>query len=206
MNSIKRKSLIILLSSLILGLVGYASFLVYEVKNSDGSVTDNVYSVEFHYINDESIEKTFIYNDLEEDSYFDLPHLSYARKIFGGWSFKTKRETSLRDLDKTSIKYLKENYSNEFSLTNNNLKLYDVSHEVDSNHTLLNIEDNTENSLRYYLITESISNFNLFNIKYVYNSVFVNLIISNQTYDINSTFDLSPYGGKELNVVLNKII
>lgn len=205
MNSIKRKSMIILLSSLILNLVGYASFLVYEVKNSGVSVEDNVYSVEFHYINDESIEKTFIYNDLEEDSYFDLPHLSYARKIFGGWSFKTNRETSLRDLDKTSIKYLKENYSNEITFSTNKLKLYDVSHEVDSNHTLLSIEDNTENSLRYYLITESTSNFNLFNIKYVYNSVFVNLTINNLTYDINDTFDLSPYGGKELNVVLNKI-
>ena len=203
MNSIKRKSMIILLSSLILSLVGYASFLVYEVKNSDVSVKDNVYKVEFHYINDESIEETFIYSDLEEDSYFDLPHISYANKIFSGWSFKPNRETSLGDLNKTSIKYLKENYSLTFF--NNILKLYDVSREVDSNHTLLNIEDNTENSLRYYLMTESISNFNLFNIKYVYNSIFVNLTINNEVYDINDTFDLSTYGGKELNVVLSKI-
>ncbi len=201
MKKVIRYSLIASLSLLVISLVGYASFLVYEIKNSEIEVKDNTYSVKL-YKSNELIKE---YKELEEDSYFDLPKLSYDKTIFKGWSLNSNRDSSISKIDKISIKYLKETYPNELVINNNILNLYDVSYQFDNNHTLLNIIDNTDSpSTTYYLLTESISNFNLFNIKYVYKSTFVNLSINNEIYGINDTFDLSTYGGKELTILANK--
>lgn len=201
MKKVIRYSLIASLSLIVISLVGYASFLVYEIKNSEIEVKDNTYSVKL-YKSNELIKE---YKELEEDSYFDLPRLSYDKSIFKGWSLNSNRDSSISKIDKISIKYLKETYPNELVINNNILNLYDVSYQFDNNHTLLNIIDNTDSpSTTYYLLTESISNFNLFNIKYVYKSTFVNLSINNDIYGINDTFDLSTYGGKELTILANK--
>lgn len=201
MKKVIRYSLIISLSLLVISLVGYASFLLYEIKNSEIEVKDNTYDIKL-YKSNELIKE---YNDLEEDSYFDLPKLSYDKSIFKGWSLNSDRNSSISKIDKISIKYLKETYPNDFAIDNNILYLYDVSYQFDNNHTLLNILDNTDSpNSTYYLLTESISKFNLFNIKYVFKSTFVNLSINNVIYGINDMFDLSTYGGKELTVLVNK--
>ena len=201
MKKVIRYSLIASLSLLVISLVGYASFLVYEIKNSEIEVKDNTYSIKL-YKSNELIKE---YKELEEDSYFDLPKLSYDKSIFKGWSLNSNRNSTISKIDKISIKDLKETYLNDLVITNNTLNLYDVSYRFDNNHTLLEIKDNTESpNTTYYLLTESISKFNLFNIKYVYKSTFVNLSINDITYDINDTFDLSTYGGKELTILVNK--
>lgn len=201
MKKVIRYGLIVSLSLLVISLVGYASFLLYEIKNSEIEVKDNTYDIKLY----ESNELIKEYNDLEEDSYFDLPKLSYDKSIFKGWSLNSDRNSSISKIDKISIKYLRETYPNDFAIDNNILYLYDVSYQFDNNHTLLNILDNTDSpNSTYYLLTESISKFNLFNIKYVFKSTFVNLLINNVIYGINDMFDLSTYGGKELTVLVNK--
>ena len=82
MKKVIRYSLIASLSLLVISLVGYASFLVYEIKNSEIEVKDNTYSIKLFKSN-ELIKE---YKELEEDSYFDLPKLSYDKTIFKGWS------------------------------------------------------------------------------------------------------------------------
>lgn len=202
MNKVIRYSLISILSILVISSIGYASFLLYEIKNSDVEVINNIYSINL-YKDNELIKE---YKELEEDSYFDLPNLSYDKSLFKGWSLNKDRISSINKNDELSIKYLKEAYPNELNLVNNTLNLYDVSYNFDNNYTLLNILDNTTSAnITYYLLTESIKNFNLFNIKYLYKSTFVDLLINNKSYKINDTFDLTSYGGKELNVYINKI-
>lgn len=202
MNKVIRYSLISILSILVISSIGYASFLLYEIKNSDVEVINNIYSINL-YKDNELIKE---YKELEEDSYFDLPNLSYDKSLFKGWSLNKDRTSSINKNDELSIKYLKETYPNELNLVNNTLNLYDVSYNFDNNYTLLNILDNTTSAnITYYLLTESIKNFNLFNIKYLYKSTFVDLLINNKSYKINDTFDLTSYGGKELNVYINKI-
>ena len=47
--------------------------------------------------------------------------------------------------------------------------------------------------------------FNLFNIRYVYPSTFVNITINEVNYNINDMFDLTSYGGKTLEVFVTTI-
>ena len=204
-----RYSFIVITSFLLVSSIGYASFLVYKVSNSDSDIIDNTYDIIFHFrdFNDVQSEKTITFTDLEEDSYFDLPYLSYDTLTFSGWSpYVSRNPTISQDIHSISIKYIKETYT-DVTFTDNTLHLYALINSIDQNHCLLNITDQTGDSPTpntYHLLTKA-ENFSLFNISYVYPSTFISVTIEGQTKGINDTFDLSPYGGTTVDVLVNKL-
>ena len=178
--------------------------MINQIKDDSSKVIDNTYKVVLHYRdqNNVNLEVSTSIEGLEEDSYFDLPVLNYETLVFSGWSLYESRSSSI-DLKSINIKYVKENY-NDVSINDKTLNLYSIINNIDENHVLLKINDNTSTPLTYYMKTEA-KLFNLFNIRYVYPSTFVNITINEVNYNINDMFDLTSYGGKTLEVFVTTI-
>lgn len=199
-----RYILLSITSILLISTIGYSAFLINQIKDDSSKVIDNTYKVVLHYRdqNNVNLEVSTSIEGLEEDSYFDLPVLNYETLVFSGWSLYESRSSSI-DLKSINIKYVKENY-NDVSINDKTLNLYSIINNIDENHVLLKINDNTSTSLTYYMKTEA-KLFNLFNIRYVYPSIFVNITINEVNYNINDMFDLTSYGGKTLEVFVTTI-
>ena len=199
-----RYILLSITSILLISTIGYSAFLINQIKDDSSKVIDNTYKVVLHYRdqNNVNLEVSTSIEGLEEDSYFDLPVLNYETLVFSGWSLYESRSSSI-DLKSINIKYVKENY-NDVSINDKTLNLYSIINNIDENHVLLKINDNTSTPLTYYMKTEA-KLFNLFNIRYVYPSIFVNITINEVNYNINDMFDLTSYGGKTLEVFVTTI-
>lgn len=199
-----RYILLSITSILLISTIGYSAFLINQIKDDSSKVIDNTYKVVLHYRdqNNVNLEVSTSIEGLEEDSYFDLPVLNYETLVFSGWSLYESRSSSI-DLKSINIKYVKENY-NDVSINDKTLNLYSIINNIDENHVLLKINDNTSTPLTYYMKTEA-KLFNLFNIRYVYPSTFVNITINEVNYNINDMFDLTSYGGKTLEVFVTTI-
>ena len=202
MKKIVRYTLLGITSILLLSTIGYSAFIISQIRDESSEVIDNTYSVTFNYRDFASGgEVTNTITNIEEDSYFDLPVLEYENLVFSGWSLYESRSNALTTYN-TSIKTLKETYS-DLNLINNNLNLYSVINNIGKEEVLLEVTDNTSNSLTYFMKTKA-SMFSLFNIRYVYPSTFVNITINNTIYDINDEIDLTPYGGTTLDILVTK--
>lgn len=207
MKKISRYILIGITSIFILGSIGYSTFLISQISNDEGSAIDNTYNVIFHYkdLENATNDLTYTITGLEEDSYFDLPTLNYENKTFNGWSAYESRSSSI-SLNTINIKFIKDNFE-DIIIEDNTLNLYSIINDITDDKVLLRITDNTDSVLTYYLLTDA-SMFSLFNIRYVYNSTFVEVTISaiqSEPYLINDTVDLSDFGGRTIDVLLSLI-
>lgn len=209
MKRIVRYGLIFLTSIALVSSIGYSTFLIVEIQNSDSKISNNVYQITFNYLNpDNNVDEiSSVIPEVEEDSIFELPVLSYNQFFFHGWSFNSNRTSSI-NLTSTSIQDLKVRYPDTIKIDNYVLNLYAVVNHISENEVLLKITDNTETSSIYYMKTKR-SKFSLFNIKYAYNDAFVELSIkelsiNGETYNIDDVIDLSNYDGQELEIVVTK--
>lgn len=199
-----RIALIGIISLFLVTTVAYASFLVSQINNSDGNVIDNTYDIVFHYndIQNTDTVTTQTIIDLEEDSYFELPHLSYESLFFDGWSLDSNRQTSLTEWQ-TSVKDLKETH--HYEPINNQIDLYAVVNTVKPGMVLITITDETNSSLKHIMKVEATTTFSLFNISYALSSTFVDIKVGpDQTvYNVNDVIDITPYSGDRLEIVVS---
>ena len=208
MKKVLRNSLIFLTASLLVGAIGYSSFLIFEFRNKESQSIDNTFNVVLTHLNEDDTTNTdtITLKELEEDSYFDLPILSYDNMIFNGWSIKGV-EGSKIDTYVTSVKDLKTAYSN-LVIENNTLELEAIVNtisEVESK-VLLNITDSTDeaNPYTYYMIIDA-APFLIANIRYVYTEPFVEIRFNNRTVS-GDIFDATNYAGQTINVMIEPII
>ena len=200
-----RITLIGIISLFLVTTVAYASFLVSQINNSDGNVIDNTYDIVFHYndIQNTDTVTTHTISDLEEDSYFELPHLSYESLFFDGWSLDSNRQTPLTEWQ-TSVKDLKKNHHIE--PINNQIDLYAVVNTVEPGMVLITITDETtDSSLKHIMKVEATTTFSLFNISYALSSTFVDIKVGpDQTiYNVNDVIDITPYSQNRLDIVVS---
>ena len=199
-----RITLIGIISLFLVTTVAYASFLVSQINNSDGNIIDNTYDIVFHYndIQNTDTVTTQTIIDLEEDSYFELPHLSYESLFFDGWSLDSNRQTSLTEWQ-TSVKVLKDTY--DIEPINNQIDLYAVVNTVKQGMVLITITDETNSSLKHIMKVEATTTFSLFNISYALSSTFVDIKVGpDQTvYNVNDVIDITPYSGNRLDIVVS---
>lgn len=200
-----RIALIGIISLFLVTTVAYASFLVSQINNSDGNVIDNTYDIVFHY-NDIQNTDTVItqtISDLEEDSYFELPHLSYESLFFDGWSLDSNRQTSFLTEWQTSVKDLKETHHIE--PINNQIDLYAAVNTVKKGMVLIIITDETNSSFKHIMKVEATATFSLFNISYALSSTFVDIKVGpDQTvYNVNDVIDITPYSNNRLEIVVS---
>lgn len=199
-----RIALIGIISLFLVTTVAYASFLVSQINNSDGNVIDNTYDIIFHYndIQNTDTVTTQTISDLEEDSLFELPHLSYESLFFDGWSLDSNRQTSLTEWQ-TSVKDLKEKHDVE--PINNQIDLYAVVNTVKQGMVLITITDETNSSLKHIMKVEATTTFSLFNISYALSSTFVDIKVGpDQTvYNVNDVIDITPYSQNRLDIVVS---
>lgn len=199
-----RIALIGIISLFLVTTVAYASFLVSQINNSDGNVIDNTYDIVFHYndVQNTDTVTTQTIIDLEEDSYFELPHLSYESLFFDGWSLDSNRQNSLTEWQ-TSVKDLKKTYHIES--INNQIDLYAVVNTVKQGMVLITITDETNSSLKHIMKVEATTKFSLFNISYALSSTFVDIKVGpDQTvYNVNDVIDITPYSGDRLEIVVS---
>ena len=207
-----RYLLISLTSFILIGAIGYASFLSSKVDNSDGKILNNSYSINLYY-DDNTIE---VLSLLEEDSEFDLPILNYVDKTFLGWKIDVNNNEVI-PTNISSVKDIKE-YGGTFN-NNNEIDLYAyILDKIPDNKVLLNVTDNTPNKLNPYYILTNASIFSLFNIRYGYQNdqlIIIQIKTSNGTYltnplnnnesyfSINDTVNLSTYKKQVLDVVIS---
>lgn len=203
-NSV-RITLIGIISLFLVTTVAYASFLVSQINNSDGKVIDNTYDIVFHYndIQDTDTVTTQTIVDLEEDSYFELPHLSYESLFFDGWSLDSNRQTFLTEWQ-TSVKDLKKS-PYYYEPIKNQIDLYAVVNTVKPGMVLITITDETNSSLKHIMKVEATTTFSLFNISYALSSTFVDIKVGqDQTvYNVNDVIDITPYSGDRLEIVVS---
>ena len=204
MKKYLRNICIFILLLFLAGTVGYSSFLINVISNSEGSIINNTYNLIIHFENEDGSEEIIEYNILEEDSTFDLPLLSYENKVFNGRSLYKSRDISYDTTLNSSIKEIKQNFP-DVDLSNNELNVYAIINDIDSETVLLAISGNAiEASSQTYFLKTNAGKFNVFNIKYIYPPHFVSVTFNNVRYDVNSTIDLSPYGGQQVNVIANQ--
>lgn len=199
-----RITLIGIISLFLVTTVAYASFLVSQINNSDGNIIDNTYDIVFHYndIQNTDTVTTQTIIDLEEDSYFELPHLSYESLFFDGWSLDSNRQTSLTEWQ-TSVKDLKEKH--DYEPFNNQIDLYAVVNTVKPGMVLITITDETNSSLKHIMKVEATTTFSLFNISYALSSTFVDIKVGpdQKVYNVNGVIDITPYSGDRLEIVVS---
>lgn len=206
MKKVLRYSLIFLTASLLVGAIGYSSFLIFEFRNKESQAIDNTFNIVLNHLNEEDTTKndSIQIKGLEEDSYFDLPILSYDNMIFNGWSIKGV-EGSKIDTYVTSVKDLKTNYEN-FTIENNTIELEAIVNtvaEVESK-VLLEITDSTaDNPYMYYMIIDA-APFLVANIRYVYTEPFVEIRFDNRT--VGDVFDATAYAGKTVKVTIEPLV
>ena len=206
MKKVLRNSLIFLTASLLVGAIGYSSFLIFEIRNESSKAIDNTFNIVLNHLNEEDTTKndSIQIKGLEEDSYFDLPILSYDNMIFNGWSIKGV-EGSKIDTYVTSVKDLKTNYEN-FTIENNTIELEAIVNtvaEVESK-VLLEITDSTaDNPYMYYMIIDA-APFLVANIRYVYTEPFVEIRFDNRT--VGDVFDATTYAGKTVKVTIEPLV
>ena len=140
MKRIVRYGLIFLTSIALVSSIGYSTFLIVEIQNSDSKISNNVYQIIFNYADPDNNgdEISSVIPEVEEDSIFELPVLSYNQLFFHGWSFNSKRNSSI-NLTSTSIQYLKEHYPETTKIDNYVLNLYAVVNHISENEVLLKI-------------------------------------------------------------------
>lgn len=206
MKKVLRNSLIFLTASLLVGAIGYSSFLIFEFRNKESQAIDNTFNVVLSYLNEEDTANTdtITLKELEEDSYFDLPILSYDNMIFNGWSIKGI-EGSKIDTYVTSVKDLKTAYSN-LVIENNTLELEAIVNTVAGveSKVLLEITDSTaDNQYMYYMIIDA-APFLVANIRYVYTEPFVEIRFDNRT--VGDVFDATTYAGKTVKVTIEPLV
>ena len=203
------KFILISISLLIAGCtIGYSAFLISQLQNEEGEVIDSTYDVTFQFADPENTTNvtSITMSDLEEDSVFDLPVLTYDKLVFSGWSLESSASTNLipSDIKTYSIKQAKE--TNPEKIVENELTLFAVINNIDSNTVLLNIIDRTISSVgtSYLLKIDANKKFGLFNIRYALQSTNVSLTINGQPYDgsINSYYDFSTFAGHEVEIVI----
>ena len=199
-----RITLIGIISLFLVTTVAYASFLVSQINNSDGNIIDNTYDIVFHYndIQNTDTVTTQTIVDLEEDSYFELPHLSYESLFFDGWSLDSNRQTSLTEWQ-TSVKDLKEKH--DYEPIKNQIDLYAVVNTVKPGMVLITITDETNSSLKHIMKVEATTTFSLFNISYALSSTFVDIKVGpdQKVYNVNGVIDITPYSGDRLEIVVS---
>ena len=189
--------------------IGYSAFLISQLQNEEGEVINDTYKVTFQFTNPENTTDvtSFTMSDLEEDSVFDLPILTYDKLVFSGRSLVSSASTNLipSDIKTYSIKQAKE--TNPEKIIDNKLTLFGVVNNIDSNTVLLNIIDRTISSVgtSYLLKIDANKKFGLFNIRYALQSTNVSLTINGQPYDgsINSYYDFSGFGGDEVTIIVS---
>lgn len=206
MNKFVRIGLISAISIFLVSSIAYASFLVTEIYNDDASSIDNTYNINLHFTNPNNIQEelTETIEDIEEDSYFELPHINYDSLFFDGWSLDSKKQSALKEWQ-TSVKDLKTNYSLEQPIKKT-IDLYAVVNDVKQGMVLITVTDETNNSLKYFLKTEATETFSLFNISYVYPSTFVDIKVgdSQDVKTVNDVIDITPYSGNRLNITVSQ--
>ena len=208
MKKVLRYSLIFLTASLLVGAIGYSSFLIFEIRNENSEAIDNTFNIVLTHLSEEDTTKndSIQLNGLEEDSYFDLPILSYNNMIFNGWSIKGV-EGSKIDSYVTSVKDLKMAYA-DLTIENNTLELEAIVNTVDEveSKVLLNISDSTDenNPYTYYMIIDA-APFLIANIRYIYTKPFVEIRFNNRTVS-GDIFDAANYAGQTVNVTIEPLI
>ena len=204
MNKFVRIGLISAISIFLVSSIAYASFLVTEIYNDDASSIDNTYNINLHFTNPNNIQEelTETIEDIEEDSYFELPHLSYESLFFDGWSLDSNRQTSLTEWQ-TSVKDLKETHHIE--PINNQIDLYAAVNTVKKGMVLIIITDETNSSFKHIMKVEATATFSLFNISYALSSTFVDIKVGpDQTvYNVNDVIDITPYSNNRLEIVVS---
>ena len=203
------KFILISISLLVAGCtIGYSVFLISQLQNEEGEVIDNTYDVTFEFADPENTTTvtSITMSDLEEDSVFDLPILTYDKLVFSGWSLESATSTNLipSDIRTYSIKQAKK--TNPEKIINNELTLFGIINSIDSNTVLLKITDRTISSAgtSYLLKIDANKQFGLFNIRYALQSTNVSLTINGQPYEgsINSYYDFSSFAGHEVEIVI----
>lgn len=207
MNKLLRWSLIVITSVLLMTSIGLASFMVNVVTNEKSEVMDNTYDIVCHYFDEvTNKDSTIKFENVEEDSTFDLPILNYSTKDFKGWSLSAERNSTFDTTINNSIKEIKENFPNTI-IENKVLNIFAVAKNVDNNTVLLEINDQSisDDSQTYYMKTAA-SIFDIFKIKYAYPSPFVYVLFEGDTkrYTINETKDLSNEGGSTISVLVQR--
>lgn len=206
MKKVLRNSLIFLTASLLIGAIGYSSFIIFEIRNEESKAIHNTFDIVLTYKNQEDTSKidTITLNDLEEDSYFDLPILSYDNMAFNGWSIKGVNGTKI-DAYVTSVKDLKTAYS-DLVIESNTLELEAIVNtvaEVESK-VLLEITDNTaDNPYTYYMLIDA-APFLVANISYVYTEPFVKIWFNGAT--VGDVFPAQNYAGQTVKVTVEPLV
>ena len=199
-----RITLIGIISLFLITSVAYASFLVSQINNSEGGIIDNPYDIVFHYNDIQNTDNivTQTIQNVEEDSYFELPYLEYNSLFFDGWSLNSDRSVSLNELQ-TSVKDLKSIYN--VVPTNMQIDFYAVVNDVKQGMVLITITDTTNNSSKYIMKVEATSTFSLFNISYALSSTFVDIKVgSDETvYNVNDVIDITQYSGNRLEIIVS---
>lgn len=205
MNKFVRIGLISAISIFLVSSIAYASFLVTEIYNDDARSIDNTYDINLHFINPNNIQEelTETIEDIEEDSYFELPHLNYDSLFFDGWSLDSNKQSPLEEWQ-TSVKDLKANHSLE--PIKKTIDLHAVVNEVKLGMVLITVTDETNSSLKYFLKTEATETFSLFNISYVYPNTFVDIKVGEgqDVYTVNDFINITQYSGKKLNITVSQ--
>lgn len=204
------KIILISISLLIAGCtIGYSAFLISQLQNEEGEVIDNTYDVTFQFPVPENPKTvtSITMSDLEEDSIFDLPILSYDKLVFSGWSLESSTSTNLIPSDTKTYSIQQAKNTNPEKVIDNKLTLFAVVNNIDSNTVLLNIIDKTISSVgtSYLLKIDANKKFGLFNIRYALQSTNVSLTINGKPYDgsINSYYDFSEFGGEEVTIIVS---
>ncbi len=204
------KIILISISLLIAGCtIGYSAFLISQLQNEEGEVIDNIYDVTFQFPVPENPKTvtSITMSELEEDSIFDLPILSYDKLVFSGWSLESSTSTNLIPSDTKTYSIQQAKKTNPEKVIDNKLTLFAVVNNIDSNTVLLNIIDRTISSVgtSYLLKIDANKKFGLFNIRYALQSTNVSLTINGKPYDgsINSYYDFSEFGGEEVTIIVS---
>lgn len=204
MKKLVKIVLVSVISLFLISSVAYASFLITEIYNEDANTIDNTYDIVFHYIDsDNTLEETSRkIEDIEEDSYFELPYLNYESLFFDGWSLNANKQNALKEQE-ISVKDLKTKYA--IDVTNKTIDLYAVVNDIQKGMVLITVTDETTDSLKYFMKVEASTSFSLFNISYAYPSTFVDIKVGDEqtTYTVNDRIDLSPYSGGKLSIVVS---